>query len=90
MLILDIGRESVPQLFGPDSVAWTATVALEDGSTLSLSRYDDELAYLADSLFGPDGYPHFSHGTGSRSCAKRAASDELSALLAQAERSVTQ
>lgn len=72
--------ERVQGIHGP---FWSAVVDI-DGHTLSLSRYDCETTWLADSHYGPDAYPYFAHGPGSRCCLKQAVLEdsELAGLLA--------
>ena len=65
----------------------TATVEFDvpgDGvTTMTFShRADDpEGMWLADSRFGPDGFPHFSHGEGERTCNKQIAGPEIVAAI---------
>lgn len=86
MQVLSMKRCERPTYFsdlGSASASfWSAVVQLDDGSELGLSQYDYEAPYwFADSLIGPNSFPHFVHGEGDRSCAKRNATAELEALL---------
>lgn len=72
-------------IIGPwqDPPIWVATVETDGGHTLHFSRDDEERQWYADAHFGPDGYPYFCHGEGSRCTKKQVAHGELADLLDQ-------
>lgn len=54
-------------LFTPDlQPAHVATVVLEAGDTISLSRFATEAHWVMDAHFKANGFPVFSHGEGAR------------------------
>lgn len=81
-------------LFGKSVPMQVATVEFDvpgDGvTTMVLSHRDDdpEGMWLADSRIGPDGFPHFVHGEGERTCSKQIAGEEIVAEILRCERTV--
>ena len=59
---------------------WYAAVKVGEGTVL-FSRYDDEGKWFCDAHFGRAGFPHFSHGEGSRCCRKQVATGRLAEAL---------
>lgn len=55
--------------------ARTATVRMEEGGCIMVSRFDNEQEWLADAAFASNGFPLFSHGEGTRYCSKQAVAD---------------
>lgn len=51
--------------------AHSATVELESGDVIMVSRYDDEDYWVLDAQFSANGFPVFSNGEGSRCTAAR-------------------
>lgn len=49
----------------------TATIKVADHGTYFVSRWHDETAWVADAHIGDNGFPHYSHNTGSRITALR-------------------
>lgn len=79
--IAEIRRDS--HTFNGDGVY--AMVQSADGETLHLSRLEGETSWIADGLFGANGFPHWCHGFGSRCTLLKSVSDaELVKLLDQA------
>lgn len=56
--------------------AYTATLKFPGHGWLGLSRYHDEDYWVVDCRFGDNGYPYFSHGTGSRCTSVQVVADE--------------
>lgn len=82
-----IEREMVPQFFAEPKEARVATVKHANGSTIFFSQYADEAPdWYCDFICSGEGFVQFSHGTGSRSVRKSAATDEMrDALNVEAE-----
>lgn len=64
-------HEAVSPLLGGDRTGLEAQLKLTQGdepqeTTFFLSRLVDEKAWIIDAKFGPNGFPHWSHGFGSR------------------------
>ena len=72
--------EHRPDSYIREKPMWYAVVEVEK-RTLMFSRYDDESQWYCDAYFGPNGFPHFCHGEGSRCCRKQVATGELKDLL---------
>ena len=74
-------------LFGNPVAMTVATVEFDipgDGvTTMTFSHREDdpEGMWLADSRIGPDGFPHFVHGAGERTCNKQIAGPEIVASI---------
>jgi hypothetical protein len=56
--------------------AHTANIVFANGDWIGVSRYHDEVAWVADCAFRANGYPVFSNGTGSRCTAAQVLTDE--------------
>lgn len=79
--ISDVARDSRHDGFGGSESGWRAIVTLADGSTVHVSQLDGEAYWVADALFGGNGYPHWCHGFGVRYVACRTVADDLSSEL---------
>ena len=82
MVIEKVRRFSKRPLFAnEDRHGWSASFTMGD-AYISVSKYDDEAEWLADSAFNSStGMPYFCHGEGDRSCAKQILSSDLAAIL---------
>lgn len=83
--VVEMERFSQTPLFSSEPRhGWTATAEDECGDRITLSRYDDETAWLADSFIRSNGFPVFVHGEGERYIAKRQADPWMQDLLDRA------
>lgn len=88
--VVRVERRDEPGIFGR-MIGLDATLHVlfpgdSDPDSLSLSRLVGEPFWLQDAHFGPNGFPHFSHGFGSRCVKKHGIPPELEALLDEAAR----
>jgi hypothetical protein len=60
-----------------------------NGHSLGFSKYSDEKGWACDSHFGPDMYPYFSHGIGSRCTIKQIATGKLANALDAAAQEIS-
>lgn len=56
--------------------AHTAIIKFDNGDWIGVSRYHDEVAWVADCAFRANGYPVFSNGSGSRVTLAQVLTDE--------------
>jgi hypothetical protein len=73
-------RTKDSSIFSPAVSLFYALVEI-DGHSFAFSQLEDETEFYCDSHFGPNMYPYFSHGVGSRSCLKSVATGELKEKL---------
>lgn len=66
--------------------ASVATLTFPDGDFVSVSRYDNEPAWVVDSHFKPNGYAVFSNGTGSRCTRPRGLKTDAPIVIALDEK----
>ncbi|HBF85145.1 MAG TPA: hypothetical protein DD420_36025 [Streptomyces sp.] len=83
---LEQRQETAPALLGGDRTGLMTELEIAApgapaGPTYFLSRLVGETAWIIDAKFGPDGFPHYSHGFGSRVTLARTLPDEICALL---------
>lgn len=71
-------------MFGGEPIPMTVAIVTFDVpgdgiTTMGFSHREDdpEDMWLADSRIGPNGYPHFVHGEGSRTCLKQIAGPQI-------------
>jgi hypothetical protein len=79
-------HEPAPALLGGDRVGIEVEFAVtmpgdEKPTVFFLSRLVNEEDWIMDAKFGPNGFPHFSHGFGSRVTIPKGILDELADLL---------
>lgn len=81
--ITKIERKPYRPLFASADINLLVATVEVEGHSLGFSHRDDDPdgVWGADSHFGPDGYPHFSHGEGDRTVAKQTASGDLADAL---------
>lgn len=89
--VVAIDRRAEPTLFGV-CVGLEAQLAVTvaphaQPHTYFLSRLVGETTWIVDALFGPNGYPHFSHGFGARYLRLRTIAPELAEVVDQEARS---
>ncbi|MFB8023569.1 hypothetical protein ACFC36_33905 [Streptomyces rubiginosohelvolus] len=88
-LSVTVGKVAIrtePDGFGGSRTGLEARMDLlapgaEKPVTYSLSRLTDEPEWVIDAKFGPNGFPHFSHGFGSRVTRARTVIPEVADLL---------
>lgn len=87
-MVPDIERrtEPGPDILGGDRIGLYARLDLVQGeeprpTTYFMSRLVGEPEWVIDTKFGPNGFPHFSHGFGSRVTLLKTVLPELADLL---------
>jgi hypothetical protein len=76
--VTEVHRDS-NALYG---AGWYAMAQHADGLTMHVSQLDGESYWVADGLFGRNGFPHWCHGFGSRCTMLRTVQDvELVAMI---------
>ncbi|MDQ0847766.1 hypothetical protein [Streptomyces sp. V1I6] len=78
-------HEPAPALLGGDRIGIEAEIEVatgdQKGPTYLLSRLTGEADWVIDAKFGANGFPHYSHGFGSRVTIPRGLPDEICDLL---------
>lgn len=86
--VVCVERREEPDFFGGVRLGLSAQLAVTVPPDTRprryfLSRLVGESDWVVDALFGPNGYPHFSHGFGARYLRLRGVAPELEDLLDQ-------
>ncbi|MCD9904262.1 hypothetical protein LUR56_37965 [Streptomyces sp. MT29] len=81
-----VEKRTEPDGFGGTRTGLEARLDLlapgaEKPVTFFLSRLTDEPEWVIDAKFGPNGFPHFSHGFGSRVTVAKTVIPEIADLL---------
>ncbi|MER7108856.1 hypothetical protein [Streptomyces sp. NPDC000229] len=79
-------HEPAPALLGGDRIGIEAEIEVmerddQKGPTYFVSRLTGETDWIIDAKFGANGFPHYSHGFGSRVTIARGLPDEICDVL---------